>query len=251
MNAEELHAAYATSLGTCTDLVEKAIAELAPYMQAGDKASVALGYKALVTEYGSYTAQIALEYYEGMRTAAAIAQAYTPSAAAASPAWKLDMDVSDAMKSGLVGVLQGRAVQRVLEQADDTLMQNAMSDPARPKYAVVPQAGACGFCRLVAANGYTYATESEATAKSWRHAHCKCQVVVSFDGSKAPGYDPKKYTAQYDDALHEVRAEAEEQWAGMSKEERKQYADPNHQRGTYDHFLRNKVVAAMDKGRTH
>jgi hypothetical protein len=251
MNAEELHTAYTTSLGTCTDLLEKAIAELAPYIQAGDKASVALGYKALVTEYGSYTAQVALEYYEGMRTAAAIAQAYTPSAAGETPAWKTDMDVSDAMKSGLVGVLQGRAVQRVMERADDTLMQNALQDPARPKYAVVPQPGACGFCRLVAANGYTYATEEAAAAKSWRHNNCKCQVVVSFDGSKAPGYEPEKYTAQYDDALHEIRAEAEEQWAGMSAEERKAYADPNHQRGTYDHFLRNKVVAAMDKGRKH
>lgn len=251
MNAEELHSAYATSLGTCTDLLEKAIAELAPYVQAGDKASVALGYRSLVAEYGSYTAQIALEYYEGMRTAAGVAQAYTPSAVGETPAWKTGMDVSDALKSGLVGVLQGRAVQRVMERADDTLMQNALQDPAKPQYAVVPQAGACGFCRLVAANGYTYPTEAAATAKSWRHEHCKCQVVVSFDGSSAPGYEPEKYDAQYQDALHEVRADAEEQWAGMSAEERKKYADPNNKRGTYDHFLRNKIVAAMDKGREH
>lgn len=249
MIGEELANGYATALDATCDLLERAVMQISALLD-GDTTEEALrtAYAALVAEYGSYTAQIAVEFYTSARAAANVTAQYSATAAATTQQWLLTMDVNDAMKAASVlETLKGRAVQRVMERADDTLLTNAAQDPAHPLWAIVPQAGACAFCRLVASNGYQYASESRAERAAYRHPHCRCKVVLDFDPANpgCPGYDWKKYRDEYYSVPAEVFTEARAEFAELSEKEQAKWKSPG--RSAEDHYTRNKVLAYMGK----
>ena len=80
--------------------------------------------------------------------------------------------------------------------SNETIRLNAVGDPARPKFAIVPSPSACVFCLMRASNGYTYPS----TANVESHNHCKCQAVPVFGNTTIQGYHPKEYADGYDDA---------------------------------------------------
>lgn len=80
--------------------------------------------------------------------------------------------------------------------SNETIRLNAVSDPARPKFAIVPSPSACVFCLMRASNGYTYPS----TANVESHNHCKCQAVPVFGNSTIQGYHPEEYADGYDEA---------------------------------------------------
>ena len=65
---------------------------------------------------------------------------------------------------------------------------------SRVRFARVPAGGeTCPFCLMLASRGAVYYTEETAGANSHYHAHCRCQIVPSWDGAAIEGYDPDLY----------------------------------------------------------
>ena len=254
MISRELYEEYARAIDANADLLQAAVARLAERLSgvppSDIESSLTAAYAALVDRYGSFAAAIVVDFYAQQREACGVKAPFAAEMAESAPAWALRWDVADALSGeGLaqaVSRLGGRSVQRVMEQADDTLLRNARRDPARPKWALIPHAGACGWCAMLASNGFVYA--SEATAGRSRHPHCKCRPVVDFDGDPLlEGYDCSRYEKEYLKARKSVEQDAREKWDAMSDEERERWKVKG--KGAYDHYLRNRITAQMDAGR--
>ena len=130
-----------------------------------------------------------------------------------------------------------------MEQADATIIGNASRDPAHPLFALVPHAGACGFCIMLGSNGFVY--HSRAKANASRHPNCRCRPVVDFDTENPAlaGYDPDAMHGAYSDARAAVEDDARAEWDAMSEEERAKWKVDG--KGAYDHYLRNRIAAEM------
>lgn len=96
--------------------------------------------------------------------------------------------------SGEFAKLSANTNRRAVEV---TVRENARRDPSKPKYAIVPQPGACAFCMMRAAQGFVY--PSQASVHS--HGGCGCMPTPTFgkDGSVS-GYNPDEYADMWDDA---------------------------------------------------
>lgn len=243
---EELFNSYRTALGASADLAKMACEELVNgYSGSLTKAELSEAYAALVRKLGKYAAQVALEFYEQLREQADPAETYTPKAFEPSNTGLLAWDASNMSHAQLPGI----AAQRVMQYADETIYANGSADPARPAYALVPHAGACGWCQMIGSQGWF--TERKTAAENTRHANCKCAVVADFD-TKNPsldGYDPDALADVYARARKSVEADARDQWNAMDASERAKYTRSWHggktKSGVYDAYLRNRITAEM------
>lgn len=229
---------YRAALHVSAQIAEAAIKLL--MAQNSDQATIERCYNAVVWRYGEAAAQVALEFYTGIRADAGIEDGFEPRAYASQPSAAADAAI--AAKGG--ATLPMLAGKRVMESADETLLRNAARDPAHPKWAIVAHAGACGWCRMLASNGFVYSTEGSAQLS--RHDDCRCAVCVDFAERPAlEGYDPDVYAEQYKAVRAQSVAEAKELWESMSSEERE--AANSRGKGGYDHVLRNRLAANMNK----
>lgn len=156
-------------------------------------------YKRIVEQCGYYAAQAAIEYYEAQRAAQAVVSVYAATAAEGAANGLLAYDVMSYLLSPSWGLNIGaKAAQRTFERGDSTLFANAQADPAHPKWAIIPHAGACDWCKMLGSRGFDY--RSGQTASAQRHSNCKCSVAVDFDvkNPKLEGYDPKSYLEAYE-----------------------------------------------------
>lgn len=209
------------------------------------------GYIALVRTYGSVAATIAVEFYRELRAASGVSVPYEPTIFPADDSNLLPRDVRQAIKEsgGDLGKLASKLAdvsqQRVMEHADQALVSNAKRDPAHPKWALVPHAGACAWCRFLGSQDFRYSSEAKALAS--RHPNCLCTPVVDFDtrNPSLDGYDPDSLFGEYADARSRIEAEARGQWDSMTAAERERYRRKG--RSAFDVFLRNKIVGAMGK----
>ena len=80
--------------------------------------------------------------------------------------------------------------------SNETVRRNAASDPARPRFAIVPSPTACVFCLMRASNGYTYPDSTSVES----HNNCKCQAIQVYGNSTIQGYDPDDYLEGYTEA---------------------------------------------------
>lgn len=217
---------------------------------AGDALVSALDalYPRLVAEYGTYAAACAVEFYEGLREGSVAVGAYEPLQYYPKDWGLLRTDVSSEARPGrgtadVLSGLSARSQQRVMAYADETLVRNAQLDPAHPKWAIVPHAGACGWCVMLGSNGFMY--RSEGAADAARHPSCKCVPVVDFDtrNPRLDGYDPDAMRASYRSCREAVEEGAQEKWASMGAGERSRYR--RNGKASYDAFLRNRIVAEM------
>lgn len=251
---------YASALDANADLLESAVGELEVELSGVSAAALpdalSARYASLVMSYGANAAAVAVDFYARLRELAGAEGGYEPSQAGAQDAALLLWDARSVLEgaggnlSRALPGLSGRAVQRVMERADSTLLSNATRDPAHPKWALVPHAGACGWCVMVASNGFMYHTKAKA-AKA-RHANCRCRPVVDFDTASPAleGYDPDMMRDAYRDCRAAIEDDAKAKWAAMSPDERARYG--GKRRGTYDHYLRNRITAEMNaRGRRH
>lgn len=244
---------YAAALDANADLLESAVGELEGELSGVPAASLpdalAARYASLVMTYGAGAAAVAVDFYASLRELSGAESGYEPSQADAQDAALLLWDARSILEtaggdlSRALPSLSGRAVQRAMERADSTLVDNAARDPAHPKWALVPHAGACGWCVMIASNGFMYHTRAKA-AKA-RHANCRCRPVVDFDTENPAleGYSPKTMRSAYRDCRAAVEDDAKAKWAAMSPEERARYG--SKRRGAYDHYLRNRISAEM------
>lgn len=254
MIPSDLFQAYEAALHGNVELLRSAFAALMDEVSTMEPAAarryIREAYRAIVAKYGAYASVAALEFYEANRAAAAMRSRYDASAFVPDNEGLLRWDVDDAMRrtadmAAIVDRLFGSATERVMQYADETIIQNAAADPAHPLWALVPHAAACGWCRLISSRGFDYVAKEK--VENTRHPNCKCSPVVDFDrkNPKLEGYDPSKLEDEYRAARESVEDKAREKWEAMSQEERDAYKAPG--RGAYDHFLRNEIVYAMDR----
>lgn len=93
-------------------------------------------------------------------------------------------------------LLSGVASREIRVASENTVRKNTRYDPSKPKYCIVPNAGACAFCQMRASLGYRYDDNSKVES----HNHCTCVATPAFPGQKVQGYDPKIYLDRYDKA---------------------------------------------------
>lgn len=248
----ELFERYQKALGTNADLTKRAVEALiskleglAPLEQAE---YLMANYPKLVKAYGRVAADVARQYYQEQRDrhfeGDDDASEYTAQPSAPiQESWAYE-DVQKAASDGL-GYLPKVAVRRAMQRADQTIAYNVGHDPARPRWAIVPHMGACGWCVMVASNGWAY---SERSVNAQRHDGCKCSVAVDFDrdSPSLAGYDPDELRRQYargiDDAGGEEGIRAK--WDALSSEEQAKYRRKG--RSAYDVFKTQQVAKAMD-----
>ena len=251
MVPKDLFDRYERALGANADLMRLALAEIAAQVAAG--ADLHRLYAALVAEFGSYAAAAAVEFYQSVRDASGVPAPYEAVMYLPDDAEALEGDVARALAAHLapeelVQRMEASATRRAMEHADNVLLRNAQRDPAHPKWALVPHAGACAWCRLLASQDFVYS--KRATALAARHDNCRCTPVVDFDvdNPRLDGYDPDRYFGEYADARAEVEPTAGDEWRALTPEERAVYKTKGH--SDYDHFLRNKIVAKMSENST-
>ena len=98
--------------------------------------------------------------------------------------------------------LLGDLVMREIKNAaDECIRQNVRSDPAKPKYAIVPNGDACAFCQMRASLGYTYGDDDAVES----HDHCSCVATPVFGKEDIQGYDPKEYESRWNEAARALK----------------------------------------------
>ena len=253
MVGRELYEAYSRALGTLSDAAEaelaRALANVDSLESAGDYARATAAYDAVVRRFGRVASEVAREFYQEQRDASDLDTDYVALRAPEIPGSYTARDVVEARHKGVtaqeaLGWLGGKGSRRVMENADYTIGYNASRDPAHPKWAVVPHPGACGFCVIVASNGWSMAKKP---VNAQRHSHCKCTVVADFDVANPAleGYDPEALRELYGRAEANVGERAREAWESMSADERKAYARKG--RSAFDVFKTKMVSDEIDR----
>lgn len=224
-------------------------------------------YPALVRLYGRRAAQVAVEFYSSVRDAAEVNRPFAPTL----PTAVITAGVADALRDvgRIVGGLysgkstiesfsssmQQMASTRAMRMADSTLHALANADPAHPKVALVPHAGACAWCVLIGSRGFT---NSENAMDHMRHDGCKCVTVVDFDRDNPAleGYDPFDYMDEYAALRDDVDFEKQliEEWNSMSEAEKARYVrrtktskgEPKTVPGDWSTYRRNRTLQEMN-----
>lgn len=87
-----------------------------------------------------------------------------------------------------------RADYEVKRAAGQTVLDNSITDPRKPRYARVPSGiETCDFCIMLASRGFVYRSAASAGELNHYHAHCRCRIIPGFDDVKVEGYDPDYY----------------------------------------------------------
>ena len=184
-----IYDAYAKAIDANSELVRLAVLDIARLLDglsgAEMRSAMRAAYLAVVAKYGRFAAAVACKFYEAQRRGASPPQPFEPAMAEPSISALLEYDVAQALLASddvgkAIESLSRTSVQRVNQYADETIHANAARDPARPKWALVPHAGACDWCRMLGSRGFAYA-------------------VVDFDAANPAlaGYDPKKLYGEY------------------------------------------------------
>lgn len=267
----DLYGRYTTAL-TENDRQARAalaaiVAQLDPADVDGVRDALLEAYPALVKLYGTRAAQVALEFYTGVRDAQGVTAWFVPMLPAESEIYDEVEAVADVRREvgnlysgkstleAFTSTMQGLATKRTMRMADDTIYALADADPAHPKAAFVPSAGACAWCMLMGSRGFTNTRQA---AENFRHNHCRCAVVMDFD-TKNPaleGYDPADYYAAYEGFAYNETFQKmlREEWDAMDDTQRAKYVRRTRDRagnvvehpGDWTTFVRNRTVQEMN-----
>lgn len=201
--------AYNANLDLASKFVAKMVMDVITKLGAGNlQEGLAAAYPELVAKHSYVHANVALELYQSMRGAAGMNDGHTVSLnydslyQMATGFARADLeDIVDWQDADSVTQqLQGSIVKDCGTVADRVLLSWARRDPAKPKWALVPEPGACAWCNMIASRGFVYSSES--TLAPVRHPNCRCESVVSFSKHpQVPGYDPEALRATYRKAL--------------------------------------------------
>ncbi len=154
--------------------------------------------------YTNIAASLAAQFYNGIRQASNPPSEYEASAMGGFDRVYLNQQIDDVLdkvdegrntapRDKLLVDVGGKFVK---DASDNSIRLNARKDPAKPKYAIVPNSDACAFCVMRASLGYHY--PEKAAIRS--HHDCACVATPVFRGAKIEGYDPKTYLDQYEQA---------------------------------------------------
>lgn len=123
-------------------------------------------------------------------------------AGADAPRSKSRVTVNDASPERL----EAAAQRLILKPARETIVRSAGRDPARARWARIPQGVTCAFCLVMASRGAIYLTEQSAGGGPDEdmfkyHNWCDCQPTPFWKGDQYPeSYNPDALYAKYMDA---------------------------------------------------
>lgn len=196
-------------------LVTLAIAELVAWWRSlaeeADSVDVSAGLQrfmvALVGSFGSASASLAADWYDGLRDAAGVPDPFSALASDTLPAEQIEAGARWSVEP-LFGAESDRdaalqratgQVQRYVQQAGrDTITASAQADPGKPRWARVPQGETCAWCLILASRGAVYLSEQSAGELNRYHNDCDCQPTPTWDGSVP--YDVDGLYALYNEA---------------------------------------------------
>jgi len=177
---------------------------------------------AVVTKYSEGAAEAACEMYDAI--AEASGKVVPPAEPAPTPTFG---DVAKTLNGTMkhmtdpdgIGASCARLVKRT---GVDTTMKNALRDGA--EWAWIPHGDTCGFCLMLASQGWVKASKKAIRNGHAEHIHpnCDCTYAIRFnDSDNVAGYDP--------DALYEKYLESGsyrgERLANMQREYRNKSDD--------------------------
>lgn len=157
----------------------------------------------LIEQYGGIASVIALDFFETSRQLAGVTSSHVPQVVladldhlgpdigwAVDPLFSANPSVEDAI-SRVVSITD----KAVKEHGTNTIIENASSDPAKPRFARVPVGDTCKFCRMLASRGFVYSSEFSAFFQGQGkrfHDWCDCAIVADWDvnNPRLEGYDP-------------------------------------------------------------
>ncbi len=261
MADKELFDSYEAALRTIATLAKEQTQDLVGMMDYDAMtpeecaARLLSRYPEITRDYGMMAADIAREYYQQERELAMVEAEYGGYEAVSATPGAYEWAVEDVRKAAATGVdmLPGTALRRIYQRADRTIALNAQRDPAHPRWAIVPHANACGWCLMVASNGWSYSSEQAANAQ--RHDGCRCTVAIDFnrDHPSLEGYDPAACYDVYAEALKALGGDEGIMpiWDALTPDEQAKYKRKG--RSAYDVFKTKLVTSKMDEitGHTH
>lgn len=165
----------------------------------------------LTDVYGDMAATVSADFYDDMRDQAEARGSFTailagPAAAEAVRAnarWAIGpLFSSEPDPDAALGRLAGEVDRMALQPGKQTIGRSVSADPARPRYARVPQGpDPCAFCLTMASRGDAYTSEDAAGGAHFYHADCNCVPTPMWPGQSYPdGYDPDALLEQYSQA---------------------------------------------------
>lgn len=248
---ETLFNKYKNALEANADLVECAVISLESQLAnlQGETLTNALNlaYAKVVKQFGEIAGRVALDFYKKARLAVVSDDDFMPTVQNAFNATYLAEDVENALQNGnplnsAMSALGGQAVQRVNGYADETIIQNAITDPLHPKWALVSNAGACEWCLMLAGLGFNF----NAKGNIARHSHCKCATVVDFEAGNEglKDYNPAGIAERFRDIENTIFGEKPywEQWRELSASERAKYKGKTDAQRLQD-WKRKRILA--------
>ena len=156
--------------------------------------------------YTKLASALTCEFYNGIRNGAKLPtkfnatlwDGYSEQAVVAATNAIIDEVTGGRATVPLVNLLSDLSARFNKRASDGTIRQNVMKDPARPRYAIVPNGDACAFCVMRASNTYYSEPQPES------HDHCKCVATPLF-GAKIEGFDQKSYENKWNEAAEAYR----------------------------------------------
>lgn len=155
----------------------------------------------LVDAYGSAAATMAAEWYDDLRSKAAVRGSFEAipaelgdTGAEALAGWGVGpLFAENPDWSSAQSLVLGGMQRRLANAARTTVTQSSIADPGADGWQR-SASGGCDFCQMLAGRGSVY---SEAGADFASHDHCQCVAVPAWSGHPRPvkAFTPSKRVA--------------------------------------------------------
>lgn len=193
-----------------TDSMRERMERVLAGVDTGDRAAIISRALAVLRPYTDMASALAAEFYNGIRRASDVGSEYSATSLGSFDPDKAATDVAavlDEVDAGRNTVPRDKLISDVAggfmkDASVNSVRRNALRDPAKPRYAMVPNADACAFCVMRASLGYHYPEKSSVTS----HHGCTCVPTPVFGDAKVEGYDPQAYLDEYEEAERALRS---------------------------------------------
>jgi hypothetical protein len=179
-------------------------------------------YGHVVTQYGQSSATVAAMFYDELRAAADAPGQFTASPAEPIPQPIIDKIVASAflgsapqqsapepeqpvttselpLEQRVPQRLDATAERLIRQPGRDTIAQNTVKDPGKPRWIRVPEGpNPCAFCIMMASRALNehfggYSSEKAAGGEGNKyHDRCRCEPVPIFPGENFTDYSPNQ-----------------------------------------------------------
>lgn len=169
-----------------------------------------------------YAAQLSAEFYDltraesiGEAMGATALSGYNPDATEGAIRAGVQSIVDGKRLEVFYGFVRSRVDYEIKRAAGNSMFENGMRDPLKPRFARVPTGvETCAFCIMLASRGFVYHSFKTAGGLEHYHPSCDCRIVCGWDtypngtsrrlsaSTEVEGYD---VDALYDKYVQDLR----------------------------------------------